>query len=1730
MKKIISTLALGLSLITNTSNALDYPHTGVNSIGCNSCHFVFETEPTLLPPWTSQPPQDIDDTAYNKLCRSCHNDIDAPRMKMHSSLQIDNGYGDWTIECITCHNPHYQKQFRTYGSVSYLYQGTVSSVTTTTLTRNGADWTTDQYKGLIVVPNISKKDYNYKITGNTEDTLTVKGPVKLTQVSVGSTFAIVYGGLVKEIIATPNSGDRTVKFFNSTGANSFADGNTTYDGVCEVCHTQTLFHSNSAAGDHAHNIPSKCTTCHQHTKGFKGAGCDVCHGYPPVVNTVTGGPDGLANNPTATGSTTAGVHNTHVTTKLYACQICHYNSVGTGSTHANNKVTIGFSLFSGTYPGGSYNGQATANYDSSQGNTNVTNSGSKTCSNIYCHGRLPDGTVWGGGQNTTPQWDGSVTCTSCHDTGGSLSYLSTRHRRHTNESKHSFACEKCHYQTASGSNSIKNQSYHANNAKDVVFSAGGAFAGGDKSCTNTYCHSNARGGAPNVSVKWSDSTPMQCDSCHNGRTDIDTLEISSNGHERLVSSQWVRKYPCYYCHDATVNTSSAIKDYSKHVNETKDVVFNSRWNITGKPAPSYNANTKTCDNIYCHSDGTTVDPVVSPFAWTDSNTKCNTCHGHEQGTCSTCHNDGRTAWTLGEEWKSAMPMYTNTGAGTERANTHKRHLLTDFNCDNCHANTIVNGACTSCHNGGVPTGSMGEVNHINPVYHVNKIKDIAFKNGGTYNQVSKTCSNTVCHTSSDPQWGDSVNNTVICINCHGTSNSDVDDFTPFNDTRAKINLTQWETTGHGRTSASGNYTSGNPPANLPGNPCWYCHDNSVLHNTAENPLRLRQHDQFNKRFEKECVYCHMQGLDSECLSCHNTANSLAPQLSNITNPPFSQNHTGYTNGQTSCVAVCHATDEQRHNSGAGLWTAGQKTDIKNQYMMMGVCLVCHDDDSNGKCNQCHTGEQYQLGYNPGSGLVRAASKATSTHFGYKHYAAYQNNGVWKGGKFCWDCHDPHGDSNIYMVQNKIATETEGTYGKPLSRRDVVFTRKQSGLDYAKTSAPYNGICNVCHTETGQHYRYDYGDGHNSGRICTTCHEHRFSDSHASGNSCNTCHQNKPIPRHTAFGLPRDCTKCHSGVINKRMDIVGQLNSNSHHIQGVTLTNKHCYACHWEATDIGLIDVNYHAGYNYKTHASIKDAEVNLVVWEAGSRPTTYTEGTTAVTFTANKVGTVNERTEVAKVTTHCLSCHSDQNNDTQPFNIVDPDKGDCKTPRQYAWDRNSIAARYSQTGTSTWGKYSSVTYPNVSKKDTVTKAFSAHGNAVANQGGWDAATGLDGTIPNTRNGSQNVQCFDCHSSHGSKATGVTSSYKTFNGTYNGANLKETQAGKGGYNMTYKASSNSDTGSINPYNAGAGQCFDCHETQNSGTKPWGYQSTYGATAPIMGYKDTSKFGAGAKGSTTRYAYRSSRTMLGGHLKASSALSQPAQGTINGLCTPCHDPHGVSPTLGSDRQYALPLLKGTWLTSPYREDAPPMTGDGYSGKSGFYNYSNTWDSSYVRPYAQKANPQPTGSWKTDRNTFNTVDLSNKANVPDSSYGRINEDDTKFAGLCLRCHPKSSLTDGINKNTAFKTKDRIHETVKGWGTNGEHTYPCSKCHQPHNSGLPRLMQTNCLDSKHRGRVVSGGLPYAYDVSWSYENRYGRFPYGWWDDGFSQYSTAICHGAATANGSGNWPDNQKWNNVTPW
>ena len=383
--------------------------------------------------------------------------------------------------------------------------------------------------------------------------------------------------------------------------------------------------------------------------------------------------------------------------------------------------------------------------------------------------------------------------------------------------------------------------------------------------------------------------------------------------------------------------------------------------------------------------------------------------------------------------------------------------------------------------------------------------------------------------------------------------------------------------------------------------------------------------------------------------------------------------------------------------------------------------------------------------------------------------------------------------------------------------------------------------------------------------------------------------------------------------------------------------------------------------------------------------------------------------------------------------------------------------------------------------------------------------GVDGAIANT-SGTVNVLCYDCHNSHGSTVTGTTTRYAS--ATVNGGILKDTTVSRNGYAVAYKPYTGGSTATKNKRNAGASLCLDCHMNATASQTP------VGVHLHVRGHPENPRL-------------LGHRLFRAWHLRLPHPVSLQGRdrapgGSFRGIHVDCRFPHQChrwplyplprsprrEPDARANQQYAVPLLKGTWLTSPYKEDtAPANNGPGTAINEGV-------------PY------------HIDQNTL--------------ASGAVTETVNQFAGLCLTCHAKGDLTNGSNHT--WKSKDRIHEAVKGWKTaNGtiQHNYTCSKCHSPHNSWLPRLMLTNCLNNTHKGRVVynpapalSGGGSGDYsscssDIGacgdwdtwpgWGSGSGGGNFPgrFGGSADGIGS-NPITCH-------EGNSSD-QTWNVVTPW
>lgn len=1012
-----------------------------------------------------------------------------------------------------------------------------------------------------------------------------------------------------------------------------------------------------------------------------------------------------------------------------------------------------------------------------------------------------------------------------------------------------------------------------------------------------------------------------------------------------------------------------------------------------------------------------------------------------------------------------------------------------------------------------------------------------------------------------------------CLNCHkpgdpygykkGFSQADFAD--PFNRfTTAR--LPQQFQTSHNWLA---NYNVVSAGALPPENPAltWDC-DASI----AKNEVYCTRCHNVHMSLQSEEDLAKMKPLlrmvndrDQMCMDCHRPRNTTSHITgSHPVGVPYG--------GAGSLVSI--KPDQFRNppvNSNPANPTSAMK--IKSGQVLCTTCHGIHATDSNSATFDSFTSvltpsAGYLLRTDLKGSSATALNICTNCHIKPNHNQKNQNIQ-------CSDCHAGHVDTadgslpNVYLIRRfmNISTRIGKVVGSPAFYQYTGSSRNWNSSDPAKP-----GVCQACHRVPTEGYPTEHAVKDNAG-VCMRCHSHANTFSHGAGGSgtgcgtatschgtsqphkthvsgeiqslqCSECHDVNSYPRfmdglglsetmvckncHSANGeeLARmwgsgACLSCHAVAVGNRAAITSQFGAGSHHVQGA-VTNAHCYQCHWESNSDGTINQRYHSG------SAASGAPVDLVIYGAGIRQENYSTGVSAVRYTAN--GT---RSEIEKINNHCLGCHSDQNNATQPF-------GDGRTPREYAWDGTSVAARYAQTGATVWGKY---TTGNVAAKK-ITKTFSAHGNLAGNQRGWNTSTGVDGVISNS-GGTVNVQCYDCHNSHGSRASGITSRYSSATGKNRGGILKTTLAGQGGYAVAYQPYTSGSLTTRNKRNPGANLCLDCHLSQNAETTPWGYGSTFGAIQAVAGYFDLFRYrGYSTAGAHQRYGFKKKNEVMGGHFGASSPLSATPASGIDGLCTPCHDPHGVSPTLGDKQHFAVPLLKGTWLTSPYLEDVAP--------------------NSNARLTKRTEVGGEGVKYHIDQNTFASDLRSGQlTNLPFNNV-------STSAGLCVGCHPKSSLTDGATHD--WKNKNRIHESVQGWKTTGstaKHSYTCSKCHSPHtNSVLPRLMVTNCLDSRHKGQVTwapaitSGSgwgqyvintkpslrkcseIPYSYR-RWGYADLAGGW--GWCGTGYYPRGTGSGSGRIPGSWSGDtlWYEShpvachenntgsgtdQSWNTVTPW
>ncbi|OGW28483.1 MAG: hypothetical protein A2X56_00275 [Nitrospirae bacterium GWC2_57_13] len=1206
-------LLLQLFVAVPPAAAVDSPHNTI-SINCQTCHIS-------VPPatWWS------DQGQSGGLCGQCHNSgLPMGDVQTHSSTK----YGDITLQCTTCHDPHYQMQNRAYATSGdvYYYDPTATGIVLTananSITKSGGTaWPVDIWKDMLLIPNTKYQKFNYRIISNTADTITVDtsaGSINLTYAKPTVTFAIVYGKLVKDYIQ-----NKQVKFFRNHDEKSFADGvpvgsdgrDLVVDGVCQVCHTKTTSFTNTgvleSATHPAAQAGENCKSCHTHTGGFQG-GCNLCHGFPPVENTA--GTNGLAFNPGTTGSAFAGAHDAHITNAKLVCADCHFNSAGSGATHNNGDlfITMGFYNFSGAVQGGQYDGQTTANYNATTTTPPTTwvKSNNMTCSTVYCHSTVQSasGGALTAGDYKTPSWTNAapnnVICGSCHGdntetadalhTGAIMS--SASHTKHVASSGYSMPCLNCHTNAGAGTTD------HVNNLINIAFNTtyGGSYTGSTTSpnnhapglgygtCSTNYCHSQGTATvapypAPNQAPTWGNTTTGECGDCHGADG---TTPPSSSSHAKHVGSSGVYQYNCNKCHELTVDNTAAtsaakpaIANKALHVNKTKDVDLDTTDALVGALATDNNAG--ACSTVYCHSTGKAADVPTAQLPAVYSGSHYTTVTWGDTLTCASCHGKTQTTGTY-----TGYPDYTMadqaTDKGTARANSHLSITHNNTGCAVCHNNTTIDGT------------TIASSTHVNAAINVN----FDSSHGGataTYNAggTPRTCSNvTGCHTTESPQWGGVAN----CSTCHEAGSINI----------SGVHSKHWETiAGDATARITGN-------ASQPGYyqfQCGTCHDPDLIsHPTGGNGEFLAD-VQFNiswlgASYQKNAAYApnvnandtlDSKGLkistDGQCSTVYCHSSGIAPGASAPTYAPVAWN--AVSTGCNFCHGAPPATNAHAkhattysmgctecHQATASSNTAiGDKT--KHVNSVNDVAWQTSGNNSDGSAYETAGADTCSNIYCHSQGSVNAAPYTTGANVGN----APNSSVLWTGsmGTECTGCHS--GDS---AVTGGILVMSSGKHGKHIGNSSVIgkditcdnchsatVAADQNRTIGATPTNHVNKQVNVAFTtlNTGASYSGTVTPGDSFGS-CSTSYCHSIGNTSApAGQLPGGAPSIYTTPGWGDAAWITVCNGCHgrtttSGAPDYTTGAAGSVSANSHsaHVGGA----PDCANCHTDTTTTGTV--------------------------------------------------------------------------------------------------------------------------------------------------------------------------------------------------------------------------------------------------------------------------------------------------------------------------------------------------------------------------------------------------------------------------------------------------------------------------------------------------------------------------------------------------------------------------------
>lgn len=214
----------------------------------------------------------------------------------------------------------------------------------------------------------------------------------------------------------------------------------------------------------------------------------------------------------------------------------------------------------------------------------------------------------------------------------------------------------------------------------------------------------------------------------------------------------------------------------------------------------------------------------------------------------------------------------------------------------------------------------------------------------------------------------------------------------------------------------------------------------------------------------------------------------------------------------------------------------------------------HDASNGIHCMSCHA--MHGMGLLPVGPVLEDMCKSCHNPTGQASTMSDVGNHVVEGGDHmidCGACHavhstqiseDPHPGG--VAAPNLSLVRANTSFYSPGALEPAVFQKRPDHFAFSSANAPWNGICQTCHTKTLHHTNDDSAD-----------HDHEMATLQTT--SCVTCH-----PHGKGFLASGGCVKCHEGAMGIRRPITAagaDFYMTSHHVHS-EVTDEDCVACHY----------------------------------------------------------------------------------------------------------------------------------------------------------------------------------------------------------------------------------------------------------------------------------------------------------------------------------------------------------------------------------------------------------------------------------------------------------------------------------------------------------------------------------------------------------------------------------------